>query len=208
MTEKSTLRGEETQPTQLENNDGSKLSQDALIEARSILDRAEKAKAAGDQSQIDQLNQTINDSPELSQAIKDYEERSTDLDLSKINQAQAELSDKMQRIVALSKEAFSRGAITESLFRSEEERDLVIQRITNFESEISSGEIEKIKNAISDLSNWYQRSQAVILSRLSAQSGYFGGSLPDELAVQARLFDEIESDVENLNHYLQELEKT
>lgn len=178
------------------------LSEEAQAKAENILAEANEAKRNGDQEKVAELTKQIEDDLELSQAIEEHQSDSTEQDLSQIRQAQAELSEKMQRLLGLSNDALSSRAVTESLFRDEDERQRVIQRIKGLESAVSDGDSQSVEQAISEFSNWYQNAQGVIRQRMRAMMGYFGGSLPDRLAAQARLFDQMEDDVNNLNHYL------
>ncbi|MBP7768206.1 hypothetical protein KA082_00020 [Candidatus Woesebacteria bacterium] len=115
---------------------------------------------------------------------------------------QAELSEKMRRLLGLSNDAVENGAPAESLFKNDEEKQQLIERMQRLESALSDGDTQMVEQAITEFSTWYQNAQVKVGQRMRSMVGYFGGLLPDRLSAQARLFDAVDADVKNLNHYL------
>lgn len=180
------------------------LSENAKMKAEEILKEADQAKAEGDAQKIEALEQQALQDPELGGIIqeKQAKQKEEGLDLSKVRQAGQELQDKFSRIVHLSLDAAGRGAITHSLFNNDEERERVINRVKKLADTLQDTSPENIQIGIEEFTRWYRDALPVIRQRTQHKLGYFGGYLPDELVAQARLFDQMEADVGNLNHYL------
>ena len=129
-------------------------------------------------------------------------------DISKVQQAINELGEKFTRIVQLANEAMDRGAVTESLFNNEAERDSVVEKVKALvESVQNATTAQQASEAVNIFSEWYQKSQSILADRTKAKVNYFGGSLPGGLLTQVSMFDSLQSNIDNANHCLKLIEE-
>lgn len=176
--------------------------------ATALANRVDVAQQAGDTEALAKLANEVQNDPQIMDALKKRmtdggENQESKQDISKIQQAINELGGKFTRIVQLANEAMNRGAVTEGLFNNESERDLVVEKVrTLVESVQSATTAKQAAEAVNIFSEWYQKNQPILANRTRAKVGYFGESLPDGLLAQVRMFDSLQSDIDNTNHYL------
>lgn len=119
-----------------------------------------------------------------------------------VAQAMAEFQGKFTRMMQLASDAMARNASTESLLRGEE-FEPVQSRLTGFQQRFLEARTpDDVEAVIGDLGAWTEKTQATLGQRLRAMTGYFGGSLPDGMEAQKRLFLGSLDDLVNMRHYL------
>lgn len=119
-----------------------------------------------------------------------------------VAQAMAEFQGKFTRMMQLANDAMTRNAPTESLFRDEEFKP-VQARLTAFQQRFSEARTpDDVEAVINDMGAWAEKTQTTLGQRLRAMTGYFGGSLPDGMEEQKRLFQGSFLDVANMKRYL------
>lgn len=114
-----------------------------------------------------------------------------------------EALERMRQILGLSRDAMDSGRVTESIFRDDEEwnnaareAEYVGRKMLDVVSQ------EEKMMEINKFIKWYQNLYDLEKRILPSRYGYFGGYLPDQLAVQYQLLDKIQDDVTNMHHYL------
>ncbi len=176
--------------------------------ATALANRVDIAQQAGDQEALVKLANEVQNDSQIMDALENRganggENQESKQDISKIQQAINELGGKFTKIVQLANEAMDRGAVTEGLFNNESERHLVVEKVIALvESVQSAATAQQAAEAVNIFSEWYQRNQPILADRTWAKVGYFGGSLPDGLLAQVRMFDSLQSDIDNAKHYL------
>lgn len=205
----------ESEITQLEHDDlkiegsGENLSSEATAKAEVLARMVQDAQEKGDGRALQVLAESVRNDPELSQALErrredDKKSQETEsIDLVKINQALEELNNGFTRIAQLSAQAMETRAVTESLFNNDDERSAVIAKVEALNSAVSNAtSYDQVQEALDIFKSWYDKSQPVIVERTKAKVRYFGGSLPDRLLVQVRMFDKLKGDLDNMRYYL------